>query len=99
MNVEDRPDIDDYYKTLKFRHEDYPPDKYEIMHPTLVTACADILIFPDIVENEKQVIIPVNGSLLEILPYFRAQLEENSGWREVKNSKDKHIILNAPKNV
>ena len=88
---EHRENIIEYQNNLKFKHEDFPDDKYKIMHPNDFTAYADMLVlFEDLcLDTNKQVVIPVNRVLMEIIPYFKAQLNEKRKWREVENKNGK----------
>lgn len=53
----------------------------------LVTNSADFVILPDNPdpENKKQVVIPAHKDLMIMLPYFRAQLNKGSDWKELRS--------------
>ena len=94
------PDLTEYQNTLKFKHEDFPVENYEFMHPAPITRCCDVVILPfnSDSENTKQAAIPVHKSLLQIIPYFRGQLNETFNWRETKNNNG-IVTLEAPAHI
>lgn len=79
---------------LLFKHSDYPDDKYLILHPTYKTISPDIVLLPEKidVETSKHVVIPADKSILKMVPYFSAQLNENHNWRELKNDNGSSFI-------
>ena len=89
--VKERENADEHRCKIRFHHEKYPEDSFEIMHPTLVTNSSDCVILPKNLdpENKKQFLIPAHKDLMTLIPYFKAQMNENSKWRELK---DKDII-------
>ena len=95
-----RPKLTEYQNTLKFKHEDFPDEKYEFMHPVLRTRSCDVLILPSKSDsnNTKQIAIPVDKSLLEIIPYFQGQLNGSFNWRETKNTNG-IVTLEAPEHI
>jgi hypothetical protein len=95
-----RPKLTEYRDSLKFKHEDFPEDKFEFMHPNVKTNNCDVIILPfNKMFTQKQVAIPVDKSLLAIIPYFAGQLNDTARWRETKKSKNGIITLTTPKEV
>ena len=71
-----RKNIQQYRNNLKYKNENYPDDKYVIMHPNELTAYADVLVFLEELcpETKRIVIIPVNKVIMVIVPYFEKML-------------------------
>lgn len=81
----ERTDVESFKNTLKFTSTEYPPDKYEILHPCIRTVGADLVILPALEDtNSRQVVIPVDKSFMKVIPYFKRQFEQNV-WKETKS--------------
>lgn len=81
----ERTDVESFKNTLKFTSTEYPPDKYEILHPCIRTVGADLVILPALEDtNSRQVVIPVDKSFMKVIPYFKRQFKQNV-WKETKS--------------
>ena len=83
---------------LKFTHVDYPEEKFEIMHPNVITANAEIIIMPvnPNPDNGKYVGIPVHKDIMTCIPYFAAQFKDNAKWRETEKLENGPLKTSVP---
>ena len=72
----------------KFKHEDFPDELFEMMHPLINTKNCDVIILPFNQDpgHMKQVAIPMHRSLLQKIPYFEGQFKNNVDWRETRKT-------------
>jgi len=96
-----RPNLNKYWDSIKFKHPDFPEDEFEFMHPTVRTTNCDAIILPfnNNPDLQKQVAIPVDKSILEMIPYYQSQLNNTVGWREMKESRNGIVLLTTPEEV
>merc|ERR1711976_421239 len=79
-----RPNFTEFQKQVQFQHDKFPPEKFLIMHPTTRTENCDVVILPETPDpnSNKMVVIPADKSILRMITYFNAQLNENHTWKE-----------------
>ena len=97
----ERTNYKEHKRKIMFQHNDYPAEKFQIMHPVMVTGHADVLILPDndFNEDQKQVAIPVNRSFIEIIPYFKTQFNEASKSRKTRNKENDIFEIRTPPEI
>merc|ERR1712178_20706 len=79
-----RPNFVEFQKQVQFQHDKFPPEKFLIMHPTTRTENCDVVVLPETPDpsSNKMVVIPADKSILRMITYFNAQLNENHTWKE-----------------
>ena len=91
------PVADKKHGFSKFKHAEYPSIKYDVKHPTKITANADFLIKGHDPDSEIPWIVPVHKQLIiQAVPYFTSMYNEKSKWRE-QTEENSITLFDAPK--
>jgi len=79
--IKKRPQIEDHQLKLKLND---PNEKYNVIHPSLVTIGADLYLLQK-AEGCKDNMIPVHREfIMTVIPYFAKQYSDDGIWREGK---------------
>jgi len=95
--IKKRPQIEDHQLKLKLNDSN---EKYNVIHPSLVTIGADLYLLQK-TEGCKDTVIPVHREfIMTVIPYFAKQYSDDGIWREGKLKDQEDInISQLPETV